>query len=67
MLARYRLTVVACVLSWFLVGLHFPLLHEITHHGQTPHWSVLTIVGLLAVVAVAGLWALLRAPARGDA
>ena len=60
----YQLTVVGCALSWFLVGLHVPALHEITHHGRAPHWSVLTLVALFVVAALGGLAVLLRAPAR---
>jgi hypothetical protein len=60
----YRLTVVACALSWFLVGLHLPALHRMTHHGAAPPWSVLSIVSLLAASAVAALWLLLRSPVR---
>ena len=60
----YQVTVVGCALSWFLVGLHVPALHEITHHGRSPHWSVLAIILLLAVAALSGLAVLLRAPAR---
>lgn len=56
----YRVTVVVCALSWFLVGLHLPALHQITHHGRAPQWSVIAIVALLAAVAVAGLAVLLR-------
>jgi hypothetical protein len=63
----YRLTVIGCALSWFLVGLHLPALHEMTHHGRAPQWPALALVSLLAVAAVAGLWALLRTPARGGA
>ncbi|HEU0079627.1 MAG TPA: hypothetical protein VFQ76_18360 [Longimicrobiaceae bacterium] len=63
----YRLTVVACALSWFLVGLHLPALHAMTHHGGAPHWPVVAIVTLLAAAAVAGLWILLRAPLRRTA
>ena len=59
----YRLTVVGCALSWLLIGLHLPALHQMTHHGRTPHWSVLAGVSVLALLAVATLWALLRAPA----
>ena len=59
----YRLTVVGCALAWFLVGLHMPALHDLTAHGRAPHWPVLAMVSFLAVVAVAGLWALLRGPA----
>jgi uncharacterized membrane protein YqjE len=58
----YRLTVVACALSWFLVGLHAPIVHEVTHHGRIPRWSVLAVVALLVLAAVAALWALLRTP-----
>ncbi|MFL5575680.1 MAG: hypothetical protein ACJ79S_06930 [Gemmatimonadaceae bacterium] len=60
----YRLTVVGCALSWFLVGLHMPALHQMTHHGRAPHWPVLAAVSFVALVAVAGLVALLRAPGR---
>ena len=36
-LRNYRLTVVGCALSWLLVGLHLPTLHEVldqyTYYG----------------------------------
>ena len=60
----YQLTVIGCALSWFLVGLHMPALHGITHHGRTPHWSMLMVIGLLALAACAGVAVLLRAPSR---
>ena len=60
----YRLTVIGCALAWFMVGLHFPMLHEITDHGASVSWPVMVIVAFLIVAAVAGLWALLRAPAK---
>ena len=63
----YRPTVIGCVLSWFLLGLHFPLLHEIADHGAVPHWSVLAVLLVIAIASVAGLWALLREPVRGGA
>ena len=56
----YRPTVIACALSWFMVGLHLPALHAMTHHGGTPAPVVLAATALLAVVGIAGLWALLR-------
>ncbi len=59
----YRLTVITCVLSWFLVGLHLPTLHQMTHHGRVLPSGVVAVVATLAVVALAGLWVLLRAPA----
>jgi hypothetical protein len=60
---NYRITVLGCALAWFLVGLHLPGLHGVVEHGQAPHTGVLVATLLLAVAAVAGLWALLRAPA----
>jgi hypothetical protein len=59
----YRLTVLGCALSWFMVGLHFPVLHDVAEHGQSPPWSILAIVALLIVAGVASLWVLLRTPA----
>ena len=60
----YRLTVIACVLSWFLVGLHLPMLHGATHAGHAPRWSVVAATAALVAVGLAGLWTLLRAPGR---
>ena len=60
----YRLTVIGCALAWFMVGVHFPMFHEITDHGASVSWPVMAIVAFLIVAAVAGLWALLRAPAN---
>ena len=56
----YRLTVILCVLSWFLVGLHVPALHRIVDHGATPSPAVLGATSLLAVAGLAALWRLLR-------
>jgi hypothetical protein len=61
----YRLVVVGCLLSWFLLGLHAPLVHEFAAHGHVPRPSVLTAVALLTVAALAGAWVLLRTPRRG--
>ncbi len=59
---NYRLTVIGCALAWFMVGLHIPSLHGMTHDGQSPHWGVVAITLLLGIAAVASLWALLRSP-----
>ena len=56
----YRLTVVACALAWFLVGLHAPAVHQITGHGRAPRPSLLVILALLVIVASGSVWALLR-------
>ncbi len=58
----YRLTVLGCVLAWFMIGLHWPAVHQMTHHGQPPSLTVLSAVMLLAVAGLAGLWRLLRSP-----
>jgi hypothetical protein len=61
----YRLTVVGCAVSWLLVGLHLPALHQMTHHGRPPHRAAIAVVSLLALLAVAAVWALLRARVPG--
>jgi hypothetical protein len=58
----YRLTVVACALGWFLVGLHAPAVHQIMGHGRAPRVSLLVILALLVIAASASVWMLLRAP-----
>jgi hypothetical protein len=62
--SSYKLTVVACALSWLLLGLHAPALHGVVHHGRALAPSVAAVVAGLAAAAVASLWALLRAPGR---
>lgn len=61
--ANYRLLVVGCALSWLLVGLHAPALHQVAHHGRALGPDLVAVLLLLAAAAVASLWALLRAPA----
>ena len=63
-LRNYRLVVIGSSLSWLLVGMHLPVLHHLGDDGHVTPWTVLGITLLLAVGAVAGLWALLRAPSR---
>ena len=62
-ISYYRLTVGGCALSWFLLGLHFPVLHEMTNHGRRPGGVVLTATLLVGILAVAALWTLLRTQA----
>jgi hypothetical protein len=59
----HRLLVVGCMLSWFLLGMHVPIVHEITGHGRIPGPSVLLAVAAIVLAALAAAWALLRAPA----
>jgi hypothetical protein len=59
----YRSTVIGCALAWFLLGAHLPILHEITHHGRSPSWTVLVAVAGVMIAAIAGVVLLLRAPA----
>ena len=61
----YTVTVLGCALSWLLVGLHAPVLHELSHAGMSPRWGLLGLTVLLAVLAVSVTWLLLRRP-RGS-
>jgi len=66
--SSFRLIVVACALSWLLVGMHAPMVHQFTHHGRIPSASLLIAVTALLVIAVATLVALLRSsPDRSTA
>lgn len=56
----YRITVVLCALSWFLVGMHFPVVHAFTHEGAPRPWLVLGLTGVFLVMGSYGLWLLLR-------
>ena len=58
----YTLSVLLCALSWLLVGLHVPVLHELTHAESSPRWGVLALAVAFLILAVADTWALLRAP-----
>jgi hypothetical protein len=59
---QYRLTLITCVTTWLLLGMHLPALHQFTHHGRSIQPAVLAIIALLAVIGLAGLWVLLRSP-----
>ncbi len=61
---RYRLVVIGSALSWLLLGLHVPALHEMTHDGHAISPLVVSLTALFAVAALAGLWSLLRDPGR---
>ena len=56
----FRLVLIGCVLSWFMMGLHMPVVHQMTH-GETISVTVLAITSLFAISAFVGLWVLLRA------
>ena len=57
----HRLWVIGCVLSWFLLGLHMPALHEVVDHGHDMGLHVLTGMTVLLVLGIASTWHLLRA------
>ena len=61
----YRLTVVACAASWLLVGVHAPIVHQITHHGHYPGWIALTATACVVAAAIATVVALWRATPGG--
>src|SRR6185369_902446 len=48
----YQATVLASALVWFLLGLHAPMLHQITHHNRMPDTTVLIVMAVLAVAGV---------------
>jgi hypothetical protein len=56
----YRLAVIGSALSWFMLGLDLPVLHQLTHHGQPPAWNALGFRTLFTLAGFAGLWYLLR-------
>lgn len=58
----YRLLVVACAVAWFLLGMHMPAVHNLTSHGEEMPVLVLGVIVMIAAVALASLWRLLRTP-----
>ena len=56
----YRLTVLASAFVWFLLGLHAPMVHQITHHHRMPDTTVLVVMTVLIVAGVVSVLALLR-------
>jgi hypothetical protein len=63
----YRLLIVVCSLTWFMVGLHTPIFHAWTSHGHAPSMTALIATVLLAITAVVALVALLRTPVSTSA
>lgn len=61
-MSTHRLLVLACAIAWFLLGMHMPAIHNLTSHGEEMPVVVLGAIVLMAVVALASLWRLLRAP-----
>jgi len=64
---KYQYTVLASALAWFLLGLHAPMVHQITHHHRMPDTTVLIVMGVLAVAGVVSVLALLRGGRGGAA
>jgi hypothetical protein len=60
--AQYRLTLIGCVTAWLLLGLHLPVLHQLTHHGRSIAPGVLAVLIFLALIGIGALWTLLRSP-----
>jgi hypothetical protein len=63
----YRSTVLASALVWFLLGLHAPMVHQITHHHRMPDTTVLVVMAVLGIAGIACLFALLRGGPGGAA
>ena len=62
----YRLTLLGSVLSWFLLGLHAPAVHQMTHHGRVLPVSVIAAMFVLGTLGLAALWLLLRVRPSGE-
>lgn len=62
----YRTTLLVSTIAWFMIGLHVPALHQVTHHDSAMPTAVLAAIATLIVVGLLSLWALLRAPKRLD-
>lgn len=60
----YRSILLVSTVAWFMIGLHVPALHQVTHHGSALSASLLAAIATLIVVGVLTLLALLRAPAH---
>lgn len=61
---KYQLVVIGTAVSSFFVGMHVPMLHDMTHVNHSPRWAILGFTTMLAVAAIAGMWTLLRTPRR---
>jgi hypothetical protein len=60
---RYRVTLLVCVVSWLLLGLHLPgVRHQLSHHGGTLPPTVIALMVLFALTGSVGLLMLLRFP-----
>jgi uncharacterized membrane protein YuzA (DUF378 family) len=64
----YRLTIVVCALAWLMIGMHMPVLHQITHHGRMPSMSLIVLLAAFCVIGIAALVRLLTGkPSPHDA
>jgi type III secretory pathway component EscU len=60
----YRSILLVSTMAWFMIGLHVPALHQVTHHGSGASMTVVAAIATLIVVGILSLLALLRAPTR---
>jgi hypothetical protein len=58
----YRSILLVSTTAWFMIGLHAPALHQVTHHGSGLSASLLAATATLVVIGVLTLLVLLRAP-----
>jgi hypothetical protein len=59
----YRTTLLVSTISWLMIGMHLPALHQLTHHGGEASVAVVTAMVILATIGIVGLSMLLRVPA----
>lgn len=60
----YRSILLVSTMAWFMIGLHAPALHQVTHDGRGLSTTVLAAMATLIVVGGLTLSALWRAPTR---
>ena len=60
----YRPILLVSTMAWFMIGLHVPALHQVTHHGSGLSATLLAAMGTLIVVGGVTLLALWRAPTQ---
>lgn len=60
----YRSILLVSTMAWFMIGLHVPALHQVTHHGSELSTTVVAAIATLIIVGILSLLALLRAPTQ---
>ena len=65
-LGQHRLVLVGGALAWLLLGMHYPIVHQFTHHGRTPQLGLVALFALFAVLGIGALVLLWPRRPHGD-